>query len=174
VAVISYPDLKWVAGETATLAVGFPYVPGLLSWREAPVLLATLAKLEDLPDLLLCDAHGLAHPRRFGLACHLGVWLDRPTIGCAKTRLCGSHGAVASTRGSMEPLLDDDAQIGVVLRTRSRVKPVYVSVGNLVTLQDAIEIVLGCSPRYRIPEPLRVAHQMAKSGRYPGSAKGST
>jgi deoxyribonuclease V len=172
VAVFSYPDLKWIAGETATRSAAYPYVPGLLSFREVPVLLATLNKLEDLPDVLLCDGHGLAHPRRFGLACHLGVWLERPTIGCAKTRLCGVHNAVPTTKGRMAPLLDGGTQIGAVLRTRSQVKPVYVSIGNLITLQDAVEVVLRCSPRYRVPEPLRAAHHMAKSGKRPSAARG--
>jgi deoxyribonuclease V len=161
VAVLGYPDLEWVSGATATRPVAFPYVPGLLSFRELPVLLSALHKLRELPDILLCDGHGLAHPRRFGLACHLGVWLDRPTIGCAKSRLCGTHNTVPTRRGARVPLLDQHTEIGAVLRTQSNVKPVYVSIGNAITLPQAADIVLSCAPRYRIPEPLRAAHHMA-------------
>jgi deoxyribonuclease V len=167
VAVLSWPALEWVDGAVAMCSVTFPYVPGLLSFREAPVLLATLHALDALPDVLLCDGQGLAHPRRFGLACHVGVWLEQPTIGCAKTRLHGQGGEPELKRGSTVPLTQAGRVIGAVVRTRTAVKPVYVSVGHRITLPQAIEIVLQCAPRYRLPEPLRLAHTMAKTGRSP-------
>lgn len=175
VAVLSWPDLRWVSGAIVEHPVAFPYVPGLLSFREVPVLLATISRLDVLPDLLMCDGHGLAHPRRFGLACHLGVWLDHPTLGCAKTRLCGHHGPLASERGSTVPL-EDGSIIGAVVRTRTHVRPVYVSVGHLVSLEEAISAVLHCASRFRLPEPLRAAHTMAKMGCYPtaGTAPGES
>jgi deoxyribonuclease V len=148
--------------------VTFPYVPGLLSFREAPVLLAALETLDTLPDVLLCDGQGFAHPRRFGLACHIGLWLEQPTIGCAKTRLRGHGGEPGRERGCTVPLCEDDQVIGAIVRTRTAVKPLYVSVGHQITLPQAIEIVLQSAPRYRLPEPLRIAHTMAKTGRPAG------
>jgi deoxyribonuclease V len=164
VAVLTYPDLEWIAGAVAECPVSFPYVPGLLSFREVPALLAAIARLDPWPDLFLCDGHGLAHPRRFGLACHLGLWLGHPTVGCAKSRLCGRHAELAGERGSTAPLIDGGQVVGSAVRTRANVKPVYVSTGHLSRLQDAIEVVVNCAPRYRLPEPLRIAHTMAKSG----------
>jgi deoxyribonuclease V len=166
VAVLTWPDLEWLTGTTAERAASFPYLPGLLSFREIPALLAAIEQLDLLPDVLLCDGHGLAHPRRFGLACHLGVLLERSTIGCAKTRLCGRHADVGADRGSSVPLVDGE-MIGAVVRTQTAVKPVYVSVGHLVDLESAVEIVLHSASRYRLPEPLRFAHTMAKTGRCP-------
>ncbi len=167
VAVLSWPELNWVAGSVVERNVTYPYVPGLLSFREAPVLLAALEALDTLPDVLLCDGQGLAHPRRFGLACHIGVWLEQPTIGCAKTHLRGQGGEPGRERGATVPLTQADQVIGAVVRTRTAVKPVYVSVGHLITLPQAVEIVLQCASRYRLPEPLRIAHSMAKTGRSP-------
>jgi len=129
--------------------------------------LAAIAKLDVLPDLLLCDGHGIAHPRRFGVACHLGIWVERPTIGCAKSRLCGQHADLPLERGATVPLTDGNDVMGAVVRTRAKVKPVYVSVGHLVDQNDANNVVLRCAPRYRVPEPLRIAHMMAQSGRQP-------
>jgi deoxyribonuclease V len=138
--------------------VRFPYVPGLLSFREAPAVLAAVRKLHIVPDLFLLDAQGLAHPRRFGLACHVGLLIDVPTAGCAKSRLCGEHRDPASTAGSAAPLIHRGEAVGAVLRTCAGVKPVYVSVGHRVTLADAIRAVLACVTRYRLPEPTRLAH----------------
>jgi deoxyribonuclease V len=132
-----------------------------------PVLLAAVAKLDALPDVFMCDGHGLAHPRRFGIACHWGLSMERPTIGCAKSRLCGHHADPGPERGATAPLIDGDEVIGAVVRTRTNVKPVYVSVGHLVNLEDAVRLVLACAPRYRLPEPLRLAHAMARQGRMP-------
>jgi deoxyribonuclease V len=136
----------------------FPYVPGFLSFREAPVVLEAFGMLKHRPDLLLCDGQGLAHPRRFGLACHLGLWLDLPTIGCAKSRLCGTYAEPGPDRGAWSPLRDGDDVIGAVLRTRPRVKPLYVSPGHRCDLEGAIATTLACTARYRVPVPLRMAH----------------
>ncbi|MBL7200107.1 MAG: endonuclease V [Anaerolineae bacterium] len=165
VAVLTYPDLEWLTGAVAESPARFPYVPGLLSFREMPALLAAIEQLDVLPDVTLCDGHGIAHPRRFGIACHLGLWLGQPTIGCAKSLLCGQHADPALERGSAASLVGGGQVIGAVVRTRANVKPVYVSVGHLISLSDAVEIVLNCASRVRLPEPLRAAHRMAKSGR---------
>ncbi|PKL44517.1 MAG: endonuclease V [Planctomycetes bacterium HGW-Planctomycetes-1] len=143
----------------AVKKVGFPYVPGLLSFREAPVCIAAAEKLKITPDCIIVDGQGLAHPRRLGLACHLGLFLDIPTIGCAKSRLTGEFKTPARTKGSTSPLKDKGEIIGSVVRTRSGVKPVFVSVGNKCRLSDAVRIVLDCCVKYRLPEPSRLAHQ---------------
>jgi deoxyribonuclease V len=140
----------------------FPYVPGLLSFREAPALLAALIKLQTQPDVLMCDGQGLAHPRRFGLACHIGLLTGLPSIGCAKSILVGKHGALNLERGSKVPLEDCGERIGTVLRTRNGVNPVYVSVGHRIDLAGAEKIVLQCAMRYRLPEPTRLADQLSK------------
>jgi deoxyribonuclease V len=165
VVVLSFPDLDFCEQSVARLPTMFPYVPGLLSFRETPAALAALVNLRRAPDLLLCDGQGLAHPRRFGLACHIGVLCDIPTIGVAKTRLQGSHEPVPLTRGAWEPLVDAGEVIGAVLRTRTGVKPVYVSIGHKVSLPTAIDFVLQCAPRYRLPEPARRAHRLASAPR---------
>ncbi len=138
----------------------FPYVPGLLSFREAPAVLAAVRRLRVVPDVFLFDGQGYCHPRRFGLACHIGVCLDLPSIGCAKSRLCGEFEEPARPRGSTSPLILDGEPVGAVLRTRDGVQPVYVSVGHRVTLADAIRVVLACGGGYRLPEPTRLAHQL--------------
>lgn len=167
VAVLSFPDLTWITGAIAETPISFPYVPGLLSFREVPAMLAAVEQLDTLPDLFLCDGHGVAHPRRFGIACHWGLWVERPTIGCAKSRLCGHHRDLAPMRGATAPLIDDDEEIGAVVRTRTNVRPVYVSVGHLTDLHDAVRVILSCTSRYRLPEPLRMAHAMAKTAHGP-------
>ena len=136
----------------------FPYVPGLLSFREAPGLLEAFARLKTRPDVVLCDGQGIAHPRRLGIACHIGLWLDLPTIGCAKGRLCGTFAEPGPDRGDRTPLLDGDAVIGSVLRTRSRVKPLFVSPGHRCDLEGAIGLVLAATTKYRLPVPARMAH----------------
>lgn len=142
--------------------VSFPYIPGLLSFREAPALLAAVERLKTLPDLLLVDGHGLAHPRRFGIACHLGVLLDRPAVGVAKSVLVGRvAGELGEAAGSTVELLDGDEIIGAALRTRRSVRPVYVSIGHRVDLNSALRVVLNCTSRYRLPEPCRLAHRLA-------------
>jgi len=161
VSVHGFPGLEPLARRALRRRTRFPYVPGFLSFREAPALLAALAGLRRRPDLILCDGQGLAHPRRFGLACHVGVLLDVPSIGVAKSRLVGVHAPVPEARGAWVPLRDAGETIGAVLRTRAGVRPVYVSVGHRVGLETAIALVLRCAPRHRLPEPIRRAHALA-------------
>lgn len=149
-----------VERQVAVRPLTFPYVPGLLSFREAPAVLAALRKLRTPPDVLIYDGHGFAHPRRFGVACHVGVILDRPTIGCAKSRLVGTHRVPGSRRGSIAPLVDGGEVIGSVLRTQDGVNPVFVSVGHLIDLPAARRIVLACASRHRLPEPTRLADHL--------------
>jgi deoxyribonuclease V len=137
----------------------FPYVPGLFSFRESPMVLQAFARIRSRPDVVLVDGHGLAHPRRFGIACHLGLWLNIPTIGCAKTRLCGEFSAPGSKRGDRSPLIDGGEVIGAVVRTRDSVKPVFVSVGHKCDLDSAVDLVLRLSGKYRLPAPSRMAHE---------------
>ncbi len=139
--------------------VRFPYVPGLLSFREAPALLAAARRLRAEPDVFLCDGHGRAHPRRFGLACHVGLILDRPTLGCAKSLLCGRHDPLPDRPDAAAPLVLDGETVGMALRTRCGARPVYVSVGHRLTLADAVSLVRLCGAGYRLPEPARLAHQ---------------
>lgn len=161
VSVLSWPDLVPVEDAVARRPTSFPYVPGLLSFRELPAVLEALERLSALPDLLLCDGQGIAHPRRLGIAAHLGVLTDLPAIGVGKTRLIGAHDEVPSARGAWSALRDGDEVIGAVLRTRAGVRPVYVSIGHRVSLETAIELVLQAAPRYRLPEPIRRADQLA-------------
>lgn len=135
----------------------FPYVPGLLSFREAPAVLAALRKIQTTVDVVLCDGHGLAHPRRFGLACHVGVLCGLPTVGCAKSLLVGRHGPVATHRGARAALVHEGEMVGSVLRTRAGVRPVYVSIGHNTDLKTAERIVLRAAVRFRLPEPIRLA-----------------
>jgi deoxyribonuclease V len=164
VAVLGFPGLELVDWAVARMPTRFPYVPGLLSFRETPAVLKALAKLKQGPDLLLCDGQGLAHPRRFGFACHLGLLADIPSIGVAKTRLIGEHEAVPGNRGGWAPLVDRGEVIGAVLRTRPGVKPLFVSVGHRVSLGTAIRWVMACVTRYRLPETTRWAHRLASGG----------
>ncbi len=149
----------------AVCELRFPYIPGLLSFREAPVLLAALGKLKHTPDVLMCDGHGLAHPRRFGIACHLGVIIGLPTIGCAKSRLVGEYEEPSSRRGSRSSLTHQGQTVGTVLRTRNKVKPVFVSIGHQIDLDSAERIVLDCAARYKLPEPTRLADRLAAEGK---------
>lgn len=161
VIVLEYPSLRLVEAKVVHGEVDFPYVPGLLSFREAPLVLKTFEILEITPDLVLVDGQGIAHPRRIGLASHLGLFLDVPTIGCAKSRLCGSHGELGNEPGSYTELVDDAEIIGVALRTKLRTKPLYISVGYRIGLPTAVHWVLECCQGYRLPEPTRLAHQAA-------------
>jgi deoxyribonuclease V len=148
---------------TVDVPVTFPYVPGLLSFREAPPAIAALEALRRRPDLLMCDGQGIAHPRRCGFASHLGYMLDLPSIGVAKSRLIGAHEPPGPDRGSWTALRDRDECIGVCLRTRSHVRPVYVSIGHRVSLPTALHIVLEMTTRYRLPEPIRLADRLSRS-----------
>lgn len=164
ITVLRLPDLERVDQAVHRCEVPFPYVPGLLSFRETPPVLPALDQLAALPDVLMTDSHGRAHPRRFGFACHLGVLLDRPTLGVAKSILVGEpEGPLDPEKGHHVPLLDDGALIGRVLRTRTDVNPVYVSVGHRLTLDEATTLTLDCSPRYKIPEPTRQAHTLSRA-----------
>jgi deoxyribonuclease V len=159
VVVLDARDMSVVERRGAVRKASFPYVPGLLSFREAPAILAALKKLKIRPDCIIVDGHGIAHPRRFGIASHLGVLLDMPTIGCAKSILVGEHGPVGHARGSWAALRFQGRVIGRALRTRDGVKPVFVSPGHKVSLARAAEIVLRCCTRYRLPETTRLTHQ---------------
>jgi len=161
VVVLSFPSLEPLGCARAEVPVTFPYVPGLLAFREGPGVLAALQQITPWPDLLIFDAHGLAHPRRLGLAAHLGVILDWPSIGCAKSRLCGAHGEPGDAVGSWAPLTHAGETIGAVVRSRAGVQPVYVSIGHRVDLATAIRFVLRCIRGYRLPETTRYAHQVA-------------
>ena len=163
VVVLSYPELELAEVRLAMGKPGFPYVPGLLSFRESPLMLAACEKLSLSPDLVLVDGQGIAHPRRLGIASHLGLLLDVPTIGCAKSRLCGKHDVVGEEVGATAELVDKDEVIGVVLRTHAGRIPVYVSIGHKIDLSSAIQWVLRCCRNHRLPEPLRLAH-LAASG----------
>ncbi|MBW4575559.1 MAG: deoxyribonuclease V [Aphanothece sp. CMT-3BRIN-NPC111] len=163
VAVLGFPDLQLQEQAIARRSTTFPYVPGYLSFREIPAVLDALEKINITPDLILCDGQGIAHPRRFGIACHLGVLLDVPTIGVAKSLLIGKYADVPDERGAWQPLLHRGETIGAVLRTRTGVKPVYVSSGHRVSLTTAIDYVLRCTPKYRLPETTRWADKLASS-----------
>ncbi|MFI5110944.1 MAG: endonuclease V, partial [Terriglobales bacterium] len=168
VIVYRFPEMEEIERTCAVRPLKFPYVPGLLSFREIPVVLAALGKLRHLPDLILCDAQGYAHPRRFGLASHLGVLLDCPTIGCAKSLLVGKHAEPPRARGAWTPIVDADARgrdevIGAALRTREGVQPIYVSQGHRVSLATAIQLALQVSDGFRIPRPTREADQYVRA-----------
>lgn len=161
VVVLEFDGLAPVAYATATRPITFPYVPGLLSFREGPAILDALEQLNVLPDLLIFDGQGRAHPRRVGIASHIGLLADLPAIGCAKSRLCGQHDEPGLDAGSYVPLLDKGDVVGAVLRTRRSVKPVYVSIGHRVDLATSIKYVLACCRGYRLPETTRWAHRVA-------------
>jgi len=163
VVVLALPGLEVVEEASAAGRVGFPYVPGLFGFREAPIVLRACARLRTRPDVLVCDGQGIAHPRRFGLACHVGYCLDLPTIGCAKSRLAGEHGPVGVRRGSWSWLRDGGERLGVVLRTRDGVRPVYVSPGWAIGFRDARALVLATSAGYRLPEPTRRANLLVNA-----------
>jgi deoxyribonuclease V len=168
VAVLDFPGLRLVDKAVVRRPTRFPYVPGLLTFREAPAVLAAFERLRIAPDLILYDGHGVAHPRRFGIASHLALLLDTPSIGVAKTRLVGEHRAPPDRRGAWAPLRDRGETIGAVLRTRAGVKPVYVSIGHRVSLEAAVRWAMACTTRYRLPETTRWAHRLAsvdESGR---------
>jgi deoxyribonuclease V len=161
----SFPALELLASATAVRPAEFPYVPGLLAIREVPALLEAYAKLPEEPDLLLVDGHGLAHPRRCGIACYLGVELDRPSLGCGKTLLVGEHRPPGNRRGACTRLFHRGEVVGACLRTREGVRPVYVSLGHRIELALAVRIVLACARRRRLPEPIWAADRLA--GRVP-------
>lgn len=176
VVLLSFPELKPFEAATAIGPVPFPYVPGFLAFREGPVTLEALGRLHTRPDVLIFDAHGRAHPRRMGLATHLGVLLDLPSIGCAKSRLCGEYREPGEKKGSWTRLRasrqheeERGQSIGAVVRTRDGVSPLFVSIGHRVDLPSAVSLVLDCAPRYRLPETIRWAHRVAGGQSLPGA-----
>jgi deoxyribonuclease V len=159
--ILSYPELNVVEIKTAENKLIFPYIPGLLSFRELPLILAACEKLCNIPDLILVDGQGVAHPRRLGLASHLGLFLNVPTIGCAKSILCGRHERLGEEFGSYAELADNGEVIGAALRTKIGIKPIYVSIGHKIALASALDWVIKCCRGYRVPEPTRLAHLAA-------------
>ncbi|MAR92994.1 MAG: deoxyribonuclease V [Pseudomonadota bacterium] len=177
IVVLSYPDLQVVDSALARLPTHYPYIPGLLSFREMPAILRAYEQLRVIPDLLLCDGQGIAHPRRFGIACHLGLWLDKPAIGVGKSRLVGKHAEPPAEKGHWTPLLDDNEVIGAVLRTRVGVKPLYISPGHRISLEGAVHWVMACVTRFKLPETTRQAHHLAsnlKSNLQPAASQSAT
>jgi deoxyribonuclease V len=161
IVVMAFPSLDIVETATASLPVSFPYVPGLLSFREGAVILAAWEQLKARPDAAIFDGAGIAHPRRIGIASHIGLWWDMPTVGCAKTWLVGHAATPDAGRGAATPLEHRGEVVGAVLRTRSGVRPVFVSPGHRATIETACALVLRCATRYRLPEPVRMAHRLA-------------
>ncbi|MEH2264759.1 deoxyribonuclease V [Nostoc sp.] len=163
VAVLSFPDLQVIETSLAHRPTTFPYVPGFLSFREIPAVLDALEKITTIPDIILCDGQGIAHPRRLGIACHLGLLIDVPTIGVAKSRLVGKYEELPEAKGSTQPLIYNGETVGVVLRSRTGVKPLYISSGHRISLPTAIDYVLRCTPKYRLPETTRIADKLASA-----------
>lgn len=161
IVVMTYPGFLTIETSLARRPTPFPYIPGLLSFREGPVLEEAFEKLKNVPDVFLFDGMGIAHPRRMGIAAHMGLWLERPTIGCGKTLLCGRYAHLDEEKGSFAPLIDKGETIGVALRTRTGKTPMFISPGHLADIPTAMELVLRCSPQYRLPEPIRLAHKAA-------------
>lgn len=161
VVVATFPDLNPIETVRAQLPTTFPYIPGLLTFREGHVLENAFAQLQTEPDVFIFDGMGRIHPRRMGIAAHMGLWLDKPTIGCGKTHFIGTFVEPEASAGSYSPLMDKDEQIGVVLRTRTGIKPVYISPGHRTDIASAIALTLACITRYRLPEPIRYAHNAA-------------
>ena len=166
VVLVRLPSLEVVDAAEWYGRATFPYIPGLLTFREVPPLLEALRRLRTEPDALLFDGQGLAHPRQFGLACHGGLLFEKPAVGCAKARLVGEHGKVGSERGASVALIYRGTTVGAVLRTRHGIKPVYVSPGHLVDVPSAVALVLACTGRFRIPEPIRLAHHATTAMRW--------
>lgn len=164
VAVLAYPSLDLLNHALWRGPVVYPYVPGLLSFREVPAVLRALEQLPDLPDLIMADAQGVAHPRRVGMAAHLGILLDLPVLGVAKSRLVGEYAEPEDYPGARSPLMVGSEQVGEVVRTRAGVKPLFVSIGHRITLDEAVGLVLACCTRYRLPEPTRQAHLLSRDG----------
>ena len=161
IVVATYPDFRVVETVRARRPTPFPYIPGLLSFREGPVLEEALGKLQAEPDVFLFDGMGIAHPRRIGIASHMGLWLGRPTIGCGKTLLTGRYKDLGEEKGSAAPLVHKGETIGVALRTRTAKNPMFISPGHLADIPTAAECVLRCAPKFRLPEPIRLAHNAA-------------
>jgi deoxyribonuclease V len=164
IVLLTYPALELVERHVYEEPIRMPYIPGLLSFREAPCVLGAYAKLKQHPDLVMVDGAGIAHPRRIGIASHLGLWLDRPTIGCAKSILTGKYkeADLGEDAGSWVPLMDKQEVIGAIVRTRTRVNPMVISLGHRISLETSVKYVLACSKGYRLPEPTRLADKLSK------------
>ncbi len=160
--IFSYPKMELLEETSAAAEIPCPYVPGFLSFREIPVIIEVMRKTKVKPDVIICDGQGVAHPRGMGIASHIGVLFNRPTIGCAKSRLVGEYAEPQLEKGSRAPLWYKGRVVGYVLRTRTKVKPVFISQGNLISLEDAVEIIMGCTKGRRIPEPVRIADIRSK------------
>lgn len=161
VVILQYPELTVIETVLARQPTPFPYIPGLLSFREGPALVEAFEKLQTIPDVFIFDGMGRSHPRRIGIASHMGLWLNKPTIGCGKTHFVGKFDEPAPVKGTYSDLIDRKELIGVVLRTKDKVKPVYISPGHLIDLPSAIQITMACTTKYRLPEPIRAAHNAA-------------
>lgn len=162
VVVLNYPELKIIEYVRKSAKISYPYIPGLLTFREGPVLEKCFRALKNEPDVIIFDGQGLAHPRNMGIASHIGILLDKPTIGCAKTHLFGEYTEPANQRGAFSYLFDKRKKIGAVLRTKNNVKPVFISPGNKIDIGSSLKIILMCTKKYRLPEPIRIAHQFAQ------------
>ena len=170
IVVLRYPDLVPFEAVVADAPLVFPYIPGLLAFREGPAVLAAWSMLQHKPDLLMFDGQGIAHPRGIGIASHMGLWLERPSIGVAKSRLYGRHAEVGPVRGDRADLFDNQGKvIGAVLRTRERTNPLYISPGHLMDVEHATQFVMACTTSYRLPEPTRWAHKVAGGEKLPGA-----
>ena len=172
VVLLSYPDLEILERHVYEEPVRMPYIPGLLSFREAPCVLGAFARLRQQPDLVMVDGQGIAHPRRLGIASHLGLWLDLPTIGCGKSILVGHHAHLSEEQGSWVPLVDEGETIGAVVRTRAHVKPMIISLGHRISLETSLRYVLACCRGYRLPEPTRYADTLSKDNAWQESDAG--
>jgi deoxyribonuclease V len=161
VVVLSYPDLQPIETVRAHQPTSYPYIPGLLTFREGEVLVKAFEQLQSVPDVFIFDGMGRIHPRKMGIAAHMGLWLDRPTIGCGKTHFLGTYVEPGNERGDFSPLMYKKEQLGVILRTRPKVKPVYISAGHRMILADAVALTMACTPKYRLPQPIRAAHLAA-------------
>lgn len=161
VVILSFPELETLEIVRAQQATAYPYIPGLLTFREGPVLAEAFSKLQHEPDVFIFDGMGQIHPRKIGIASHMGLWLDKPTIGCGKTHFIGDYSPPDSAKGSYSNLIYKDELLGVVLRTRTNVKPVYISVGHRAELSSAVALIMAVTPKYRLPTPIRLAHNAA-------------
>jgi len=162
IVILSYPEFEILETVTHTEKTSFPYIPGLLSFREGPVILECVRKLKIEPDVFVFDGQGLAHPRKIGLASHIGIFLERPCIGSAKTHLYGEYSSPGTKKGDFSLLIAKDGDpVGAALRTRDNIKPIFVSPGHLIDIDSSVNIILSCSPKYKLPEPIRVAHRAA-------------
>ena len=165
VVVLSYPDLELIETVCARQPTSYPYIPGLLTFREGPALESVFRKIQNEPDVFIFDGMGQMHPRRMGIAAHLGLWLGRPTMGCGKRHFIGEYQQPGNEKGCLSTVTYQGQRVGVVLRTRPNVKPIYVSVGHMADIESGVQLVLSCTPKFRLPLPIRLAHRAASEAR---------